>query len=264
MTRSRLLLAVAAAAALAAPLAVGSSSAATPSPAFAYTSYPVGIEGGEPGIGYDPKADAALYTGPNAETKRLTWDDSTTPAKMKIVDVTPPTSLTSLDPIMYTDQQTHRTFVSHLYLACSLMSFSDDAGETWTPSEGCGPDVLLDHQTVGGGPYPERSPVTGGVSGYPNAVYYCAQNGYSGTCARSDDGGQTFGPGVPAYNTPANGAPDGGACSAIHGHLRVAPDGTVYLPNKGCGGVPTANNLTNSEFFGGAPAVSVSEDAGQT
>jgi hypothetical protein len=75
----------------------------------------------------------------------------------------------------------------------------------------------------------------------------------------------TFGPGIPAYNTPANGAPDGGACSAIHGHLRVSRrDGTVYLPNKGCGGVPTAGNLTNSEFFGGAPALSVSEDAGLT
>jgi hypothetical protein len=263
MSRSRTLLLVAAAGALAAPLALGTSSAAQ-TDAFAYANYPVGITGGEPGIGFDPKADAALYTGPNAETRRLTWDDTKTPAAMKVVDVTPTTSQTSLDPIMYTDQQTHRTFVSHLVGACSLMSFSDDAGASWTPSEGCGPDVLLDHQTVGGGPYPEGKPPTAGLTGYPNAVYYCAQNGFSGTCARSDDGGQTFGPGTPAYNTPANGAPDGGACSAIHGHLRVAPDGTVYLPNKGCGGVATANNLTNSEFFGGAPAVSVSEDAGQT
>ena len=35
-------------------------SAAPASTSFAYTSYPVGISGGEPGIGYDPKADAAL------------------------------------------------------------------------------------------------------------------------------------------------------------------------------------------------------------
>jgi hypothetical protein len=183
---------------------------------------------------------------------------------MKNVDVTPPTSVKSLDQIMYTDQQTHRTFVSHLVGACSLMSYSDNAGASWTPSEGCGPDVLLDHQTVGSGPYPEGKPPTAGLTGYPNAVYYCAQNGFSGTCARSDDGGQTFGPGTPAYNTPANGAPDGGACSAIHGHLRVAPDGTVYLPNKGCGGTPTVNNLTNSEFFGGGAALSVSQDSGAT
>ena len=184
MSRSRVLLLVAAVGALAAPLALGTSSAATTA-AYAYTSYPVGITGGEPGIGYDPKADAALYTGPNAETRRLTWDDTKKPATMKVVDVTPTTSQTSLDPIMFTDQQTHRTFVSHLVAACSLMSYSDDAGATWTPSEGCGPDVLLDHQTVGGGPYPEGKPPTAGLTGYPNAVYYCAQNGYSGTCART-------------------------------------------------------------------------------
>jgi MYXO-CTERM domain-containing protein len=127
--------------------------------------------------------------------------------------------------------------------------------------------VLLDHQTVGGGPYRgESKPATAGLTGYPNAVYYCAQNSYSGACARSDDGGLTYLPGVEAYNTPANagGDPMGGACSAIHGHVRVAPDGVVYLPNKGCGGTPTGNNLTNSEFFGGTPALSVSEDNGLT
>ena len=101
---------------------------------------------------------------------------------------------------------------------------------------------------------------------YPNAVYYCAQNGFSGACARSDDGGLTFGSAVPAYNTPANyvGDPYGGACSALHGHLRVGLDGTVYLPLKGCGGQPTAENLTNTEFWGGHPALSVSTDNGVT
>jgi hypothetical protein len=123
---------------------------------------------------------------------------------------------------------------------------------------------MVDHQTIGGGPY--AKPLTGLNPVYPNAVYYCAQNGFSGTCARSDDGGLTFGPGTPAYNTPANsvGDPYGGACSAIHGHLRVGPDGTVYLPNKGCGGTPTVQNLTNSEFFGGSPGLSVSKDNGVT
>ncbi len=46
-------------------------------------------------------------------------------------------------------------------------------------------------------------------------------------CARSDDGGLTFGAGVPIYNLTQ--------CSGIHGHVKVAPDGTVYVPNRGCG-----------------------------
>jgi len=247
--------------ALAVPLASGS--AAAPQQAT-YKLHAVGASSGEPTIGWDPKAGVALYQS-GLKTMRMRWD-----AKGRLTSENVASDLTSqetFDPIVFTDPQTHRTFVSQLYLACSFLAFTDDAGESWTPSEGCGPGALLDHQTVGGGPYRrEAAPPTAGLTGYPNAVYYCAQSSYHGTCARSDDGGLTFGPGVPAYNTPANASDDpyGGACSAIHGHVRVAPDGVVYLPNKGCGGTPTAGNLTNSEFFGGGPAVSVSEDNGVT
>lgn len=246
---------------LALPLAVGSEAA----PAQAtYKTYAVGTNGGEPTLGWDDRAGAVLYQS-ILTTTRMTWDGA---GRMRTKDVSSDyTSVESFDPIVFTDPQTHRTFVSQLYLACSFMAFTDDAGETWTPSEGCGPGAVVDHQTVGGGPYrAESKPLTAGLTGYPNAVYYCAQSGYHGTCSRSDDGGLTFGPGVPAYNTPANlpGDPYGGACSAIHGHVKVAPDGVVYLPNKGCGGTPTAANLTNSEFFGGSPALSVSEDNGLT
>ena len=248
------------AAALAAPFAAPSHAAQVPT----YKTYAVGFNSGEPSIGYDLEADAAMFTA-GTTTVRMTWDgkDRLTGAK----DVSDPDAVTSLDPIGFVDQQTGRTFTSQLTLACSLASYSDDAGATWTASTGCGPATLLDHQTIGGGPYTkEDKPATAGLTGYPNAVYYCAQNGYSGTCARSDDGGLTFPFTSPAYNNPAVSAEDapGGACSAIHGHLRVAGDGVVYLPNKGCGGVPTAGNLTNSEYFGGSPAVIVSEDNGTT
>jgi hypothetical protein len=229
-----------------------------------YQSYAVGHNSGEPSIGYDTKADAAMYTA-GTTTVRMRWN-----AKNELVeaaDVSDPDAVTSLDPIGFTDQQTHRSFTSQLTAACSLLSYSDNAGQTWTPSTGCGPATLLDHQTVGGGPYTrEGRPATAGLTGYPDAVYYCAQNGYSGTCARSDDGGLTFPFTSPAYNNPAVQSDDayGGACSAIHGHLRVDSAGIVYLPNKGCGGTPTPNNLTNSEFFGGSPALIVSEDNGTT
>lgn len=260
---TRPLLLVCVLAGLAAPFAAASQAAVSSGPAATYTPYAVGSSSGEPSLGWDPKAGAVLYQS-DTTTVRMTWDAK---GRLTTKDVSAPTSVTSLDPISFTDQSTHRTFVSQLVGVCSLSSYTDDAGGSWHPSEGCGPDVLLDHQTVGGGPYrPTSMPLTAGATGYPNAVYYCAQNSYSGACARSDDGGLTYLPGVPAYNTPANasGDPYGGACSAIHGHVRVAPDGYVYLPNKGCGGVPTAGNLTNSEFFGGTPALSVSADNGTT
>src|SRR4029077_5228901 len=63
---------------------------------------------------------------------------------------------------------------------------------------------------------------------YPNAIYYCSQDVAASFCARSDNGGQSFGPGVPIYNT--------NQCGGIHGHVKVAPDGTAYVPNKSCGG----------------------------
>ncbi|MCW2673848.1 MAG: hypothetical protein JWP14_2437 [Frankiales bacterium] len=245
-----------------AALMQATSEAAVPLPT--YQVYAVGHDSGEPSIGYDTQADAAIYTA-GTTTVRMRWN-----ARNQLVeaaDVSDPDAVTSFDPIGFTDQRTHRSFTSQLTLACSLLSYSDDAGTTWTPSTGCGPATLLDHQTVGGGPYTkEGRPATAGLTGYPDAVYYCAQNGYSGTCARSDDGGLTFPFSSPAYNAPTVHSDDayGGACSAIHGHLRVDSAGIVYLPNKGCGGTPTPNNLTNSEFFGGAPAVIVSEDNGAT
>src|SRR2546423_7248902 len=52
-------------------------------------------------------------------------------------------------------------------------------------------------------------------------------------------------------------------CAGLHGHVKVGPDGTVYVPNKGCGGpTETADDL---EFhFRGRQAVVVSEDNGVT
>ena len=233
-----------------------------------YTAYATTTTTGEPSIGFDTARNAAIYGAGTAE-KRLVWDDSTVPATMTVTDVRPSTSATSLDAVTFTDQGTNRTFVSQLAAACSLYSFSDNAGATWTPGQGCGVGTVLDHQSVGGGPFRAGIP-TPAVTAYRDAVYYCAQDGYNGGCAVSADGGLTFGAGVPAYNSPANDrndpdpkiAAEGGACSALHGQLGVGPDGTVYLPLKGCGGQPTAENLTNTEFWGGHPSVSVSQDNG--
>lgn len=243
----------------------GLSSALVPN---TYVAYDMGHDGGEPSIGVNFNTNAALAQY-GLTTVKVTWDDTKSPPKPTITEVTPLTSeIESFDPILSVDARTGRTFVSHLTLACSLMSYSDDDGASWTPSEGCGPGALLDHQAVGVGPAhaPLESPI------YPGVVYYCAQNGYSGACASSFNGGLTFGNAVPAYNTPINnvGDPDpilaaqGGACSALHGHMKIGPDGTAYLALKGCGGQPTTENLTNTEYWGGQPSMSISTDNGLT
>jgi hypothetical protein len=245
--------------------AVATGSTASPPVRPSYTTEPIVVKekpftGGEPGIAYDPKHNAVFYAA-GTTVLRLTWDQQGHLSEP--VNVTPPNALDTLDTILVGDPGTGRVFVSFLLLATSQMFFTDDGGETWTESTGGGAGSAVDHQSVGAGAI--HAPVPAPTA-YKGAVYYCAQNSFNGACSASLDGGVTFAPGVPVANTPANnpGDPFGGACSALHGHVRVGPDGTAYLPLKGCGGVPTINNLTNSEFFGGRPSLSVSEDNGVT
>ena len=148
------------------------------------------------------------------------------------------------DPIGFTDRQTGRVFAAELSLTspgCKI-SFTDTDGlpagpAGWTATTGpVGSGI--DHQTIGGGPYalPVPTPVpspSGPVpqAVYPNAVYYCSQDLAAAFCLRSDDGGATWGPPVQTYLTE---------CGGLHGHVKVGPDGTVYLPNKGCSGEEAA------------------------
>jgi hypothetical protein len=134
---------------------------------------------------------------------------------------------TSLDPILFTDHQTGRTFESQLTGADSFTCYTDDEGKTWHPSTGGGIPSGVDHQTIGGGPFGSGGPGALPTSTYKRAVYYCSQDIATAFCAASRDGGTTFGAGVPTYSLLD--------CGGIHGHVKVAPDGTVYLPNKSCG-----------------------------
>lgn len=226
--------------------------------------------GGEPAIGYDTKRHAIMYGAVGHET-RMVFKDSGHGTSLSQTSVDAPTAQQTLDAITFTDKYTGRTFDSQLLGGCSAMAYTDDAGANWTPTSGCGQNTLLDHQSVGGGPFHAPVPV-GANPVYKDAVYYCAQNGFNASCSVSLDGGLTFGPGQYISDTPLNDvgdtdpqrAAEGGGCSGLHGHIRVGPNGTVYVPLKGCGGTPTANNLTNSEYFGGSPAVSVSKDNGTT
>ncbi|MFN2623297.1 MAG: PKD domain-containing protein [Chthoniobacterales bacterium] len=227
----------------------------------------IGEAAGEPTIGFNKTTKHAMYLA-GLQTLQVTFPEQepplgtvpeACPADWKDVSFLL-TKTKSLDPILFTDPNTGRTFVSQLDSQSagpalvglnSLMSFTDDDGATWTPAQVNPPDGSNDHQTVGAGPYP--NPIPSGINPvYPDAVYYCGQSGNvlvaasTAFCSRSDDGGLNFGKSVPIY--PGSPAP-GGCSQLIHGHVKVAPDGTVYVPNARCGG---------------GQAVAVSTDAGTT
>src|SRR5438309_1836563 len=53
---------------------------------------------------------------------------------------------------------TNRTFSSQLNFVTSELSFTDDDGNTWLPTQGSGQPAGVDHQSVGGGPYAMPAP----------------------------------------------------------------------------------------------------------
>ena len=216
-----------------------------------------GHDAGEPSIGVDWKTGNVFIEAGN-HTLRVTFDDSVKPATAIWADKRSPFARVSLDPILFTDDGRlggpNRTFSSQLNLVTSELSFTDDDGETWLPTQGSGQPAGVDHQTVGGGPYASPAPLT--RTGYPHAIYYCSQDIVTAFCSRSDDGGLTFGPGIPIYTFASVDGVDvpiaPGTCGGLHGHVRVAPDGTVYVPNEDCF---DENNVDR-------PGVAVSTDNG--
>jgi hypothetical protein len=214
----------------------------TPAPTFDNFAAPapLGQGAGEPTLGNNWATGNTMFIS-GLETLRVSFDPGTGAATW--VDRSGlNTSITSFDPILFTDSGTNRTFVSQLLPAkISLMAFTDDDGETWTPSMGAGINSGVDHQTVGGGPFKPGVLLRGPLTAYPNAVYYASQDIGLAEIALSRDGGLTFDVAVPMWNLTQ--------CNGLHGHIKVAPDGTVYVPNKNCGG---------------QQAVAVSEDNGLT
>ena len=212
---------------------------------------------GEPSIGVDWNTGRAFIEAGN-HTLRVTFDDSVKPASATWEDKRSPFARVSLDPILFTDDGhfggPNRTFSSQLNGVTSELSYTDSDGDLWFPTQGSGQPAGVDHQTVGGGPYASPPPLT--RTSYPHAIYYCSQDVVTAFCSRSDDGGLTFGPGIPIYTfATVNGvdrpmAP--GTCGGLHGHVRISPDGTVYVPNETC---LDANNVHR-------PGVAVSPDNG--
>lgn len=205
----------------------------------------LGRNAGEPSVGVNWNTGVVNFQS-DLETLFVTFDENPASGQAAtwINRPAPTSQAVDSDPIGFTDRQTGRVFAAELTLVSPTCktSFSDDDGQTWVASNGSGIASGVDHETIGGGPF--HAPLTRptNVPGlYPNAVYYCSQDIETAFCSRSDDGGITFGPSVPLYTFTQ--------CGGLHGHVKVAPDGTVYVPNNQCNG---------------EGAVVVSEDNGTT
>jgi hypothetical protein len=240
------------------PIPIGTPDTCTTTPSYSIHMSPPGFgdDWGEPSIGVNwnteqvfngtPNGGTVLsfggfgdpglsLTNPNIMGLRIIFDDTYPKAPKANWEHTEPMPLVGTargfgDPILFTDHETGRTFFTQLEGLTPLGSttqFTDDDGKSFSVSEGSGLPSSIDHETFGGGRF--AAPLTGGINGYKNAVYYCSQSVADATCSLSVDGGMTFGPGVPIYAV--------NDCTGLHGHIKVSPkDGTAYIPNKGCGG----------------------------
>jgi hypothetical protein len=257
------------------PKAPASPNAVTSTPGvprFQNYPAPAGIadDVGEPSIGCNWKSEQSfsnsmfsipnggrvmLFGGFSPDLYRATFNDCSSPAKPNweakpLLTASTPRGFG--DPILFTDHDTGRTFVSQLEgltPAGSTTDVTDDDGDNFMPSEGSSAPSDIDHQTFGGGIF--HSGGVGPVTAYPNAVYYASQSVSDARAAQSLDGGITFGPAFPMYTI--------NDCAGLHGHIKVSPkDGTVYVPNVGCGGAIPFHETDAKQ------AVIVSEDNGMT
>ena len=241
-----LLLAAAGPALAAAPAGVGGTSATAGAATFgnySLASVPFTNSAGEPSIGVS-WATGDVYMQAGLTTVKAVFPSYDIAAQPALTDVTClADEANSLDPIGYVDPDTGRVFNSQLQAnpvgINSITQYFDDTTASsptgsqllCSPSQGGGVIAGPDHQTLGGGVYPTTLPigVLGPTGAYPHAVYYCSQAIEASICSRSDDGGTTF-----TDSTTATTTIEG--CGGLHGHVRVGPEGNVYLPNKSCNG----------------------------
>jgi len=200
----------------------------------------IGLSAGEPTLGVPVTRNRTMQlTQPNqsrvmyiagVQTLRLEVNSCTSPAIGTWLNKSSPTHITTLDPILHVQPETSRTISTQLAGKRSIISLSDNDGDTYTDSpQGAGINSGVDHQTVGGGAYSPLDPLgTGSLGGYgPYATYYASQDIAVAQAAQSRDGGRTWGAAVPMYNLTQ--------CGGLHGHIQVSPtNGTVFVPNGNC------------------------------
>jgi fibronectin type III domain protein len=238
---------------------------------FTYLSPPgVGDSAGEPSIGSNwtkektfsnsmftiPNGGSTLYFGGFLPSMlKITFNDCSSPAgalweAKPLLGANTPRA--AGDPILFTDSTLGRTFCGQLEgltpAGCTI-DITDNDGDSFIPSDGVIPSDV-DHETIGGGIY--HSPLPNPNPVYGHAIYYASQSVGEARAFRSDNGGVLFS----EATTPMYAVND---CVGLHGHVKVSPaDGTVYVPNVGCGGSVPFHEV------GAKQTVLVSEDNGIT
>jgi hypothetical protein len=197
------------------------------------TGYPQRDNSPEPSVGVNFNSGNVM-TMSRLQCNRTTFNDAVSPADPTVTNwfsQTSPLIVTGLDPILFTDPITGRTICGELQGAAGATNgviSDDDLTTTAATFQTGGPTQGVDHQTIGGGPPNPNIAGRQPTGSYPHLFYYASQQIAYASVATSFDGGVTYGPAIPAYTLAQ--------CGGLHGHIKVAPDGTVYLPNKGCGG----------------------------
>src|SRR5437667_7104587 len=191
---------------------------------------------GEFNIGFNPHS-GRIMTMNIGPIWRLTPPERLNPAKPECCeslweDKSALTTNIGLDPILFTDQHTGRTFASNSTVgANAVYAYSDNDGDSWIEAGFSPPDGGVDHESIGSGPYPASLSALRNEINHGQAVYYCSQDIVGpAACQRSDTLGVSYGPGVLAYDGMTT------QCGGLHGHVHVAPHGTAWLPVGHCGG----------------------------
>ena len=225
-------------------------------PLLLQTSY-IGRESAEPTMGVDGDGVGFYAAGAfdnavgQARTEiwrstdgGVTWHEKS-PSAAGVVEYPPAT----LDPYVYVDQITNRVYSIDLEgLSASFLAYTDDQGESWTPSAMSAPGAN-DHQTFFTGPPPAENPVLPpSINDWPTIAYYCVNALSHVGCSRSTDGGLTF--------TELPSTPFVGCLGCQTGHGVVDSEGRVFLPR---GTIPGAELLEETP-----PQVAISSDAGMS
>jgi hypothetical protein len=211
----------------------------------------MGRNAGEPSVGSNWATGVANFQS-GLQTLFISFNDTCPLSGLSSawVNRAAPTSVAvDSDPIGFTDRgftdvlgSHSRVFAGELTLLSPdtvKISHTDDDGVTWVPDQSGGIASAVDHETIGGGPYHTPIPPRPPGTTYPYAVYYCSQDIATALCSRSDDGGSTYGPSIPIYSLVD--------CSGLHGHVKVAPDGTVYVPNRDCNSPSTSAAVVSED-----------------
>jgi len=130
------------------------------------------------------------------------------------------------DPYLHVDRETGRVFSQQLFppLGCTALSFSDDAGDTWTANPAACGVPHNDKQKIGTGSSTLPAPAYEG-----RALYLCSSQGPAATCQVSLDGGASFPISRPVFETTQ-------PCSLFSSQPTPGPNGSVYVATATCQG----------------------------